>query len=51
MNCLSVWLLVVRMAYGLGQKESKMWKCGIITSVLKEVLEKYFGGATKNSKN
>lgn len=51
MNCLSVWLLVVWMAYGLGQKKSDMWKCGIITSVLQEVLEKYFGGAKKSSKN
>lgn len=50
-GCLSVWLLVVWMAYGLGQKESEMWKSGIITDVLKEVLEKYFGGAMKSSKN
>lgn len=51
MNYLSVWLLVVWMAYGLGYKESEMWKSGITTDVLKEVLEKYFGGAMKSRKN
>lgn len=39
------------MAYGLGQKNCDMRECGVITSVLKEVLEKYFGGTMKSSKN
>lgn len=35
----------------LGTKKCEMWECGVFTSVLKEGLEKYFGGAMKSSKN
>lgn len=35
----------------LGTKKCEMWECGVFMSVLKEGLEKYFGGAMKSSKS